>query len=127
MKHRYARMIKQMAQKKSLLKDNKDKTIWYLYVLRCCDNTFYTGITNNIERRLRMHQEGKASRYTRIRRPVELIYKEICAGRAQALACEYRLKSLSRMQKEDFIQKRLKFYVDSSNKMPIFVRLVRKT
>lgn len=74
---------------------------WFVYIVRCQGGSFYTGITNDIQRRLKMHNAGKASRYTRIRRPVELIYTETCGSRKHALIREYRIKTLSRQEKED--------------------------
>ena len=76
---------------------------WFLYILRCRNDTFYTGVTKDIDRRLKMHQAGKASLYTRTRRPVQLIYYECCAGRAQALVREYEVKALPRRSKEALI------------------------
>ncbi|MBN1869007.1 MAG: GIY-YIG nuclease family protein [Candidatus Omnitrophica bacterium] len=76
---------------------------WFLYILRCQDDTFYTGVTKDLERRLKMHNEGKASRYTRVRRPVTLIYHEDCASRAQALVLECQVKALSREEKARLI------------------------
>lgn len=81
---------------------------WVLYILRCSGNTFYTGVTKDLERRLKMHNNGKASRYTRVRRPVELIYKEDCGSRARALTREYQVKALSRKEKEDLVECRKK-------------------
>ena len=76
---------------------------WFLYILGCGDGSFYTGVTTDIDRRLREHQEGKASRYTRIRRPVVLVYQEECGTRSQSLARECAVKSLSRRRKEELI------------------------
>ncbi|OGW78383.1 MAG: hypothetical protein A2Z83_03880 [Omnitrophica bacterium GWA2_52_8] len=82
----------------------KDKSApWMLYLLRCTDLSLYTGITNNLARRFQMHQNGKASRYTRTRRPVELCYSEICGSRAQALVRECAVKAYSREKKEKLI------------------------
>jgi putative endonuclease len=77
---------------------------WFLYILRCRNNTFYTGVTKDLERRLKMHNDGKASRYTRARRPVKMIYQEHCAGHAQALVRECQVKELSRKEKEKLIK-----------------------
>lgn len=76
---------------------------WVLYILHCRNDTFYTGITKDIHRRLKMHQAGKASLYTRTRRPVRLIYYEYCDGRAQALVREYKVKALPRRGKEALV------------------------
>lgn len=76
---------------------------WFLYILRCRSDTFYTGITKDIGRRLKMHNDGKASRYTRARRPVRLIYYEHCASRAQALVRECAVKALTKGGKEKLV------------------------
>jgi putative endonuclease len=72
---------------------------YYVYILECSDGSFYVGITNNIERRLRAHNEGVASRYTRSRRPVTVRYQELCGTRSQALIRECSLRLLSRKEK----------------------------
>ncbi|MBN1940528.1 MAG: GIY-YIG nuclease family protein [Candidatus Aminicenantes bacterium] len=79
------------------------ETPWSLYILRCGDGSLYTGVTTDIERRLKMHREGKASRYTRTHLPVELVYREECGSRSAALARECAVKSLSREGKERLI------------------------
>ena len=74
---------------------------WTVYILRCADDSLYTGITNDLERRLEEHNHSdqKAARYTRSRRPVSLVYEEHCADRASATRRELDLKSLTREQK----------------------------
>jgi len=79
------------------------EAIWSLYILRCCDGSFYTGVTTDIGRRLREHEEGKASRYTRTRRPIVLVYQEECGMRSQSLAQECAVKSLRRRRKEELV------------------------
>jgi putative endonuclease len=79
------------------------ESVWFLYILKCRDGSLYTGVTNDIDRRFLLHQEGKASRYTRTRRPVVLVYREKCGGRSQALARECAVKSLSRQRKNELI------------------------
>ena len=77
---------------------------WYVYVLRCSDNSLYTGITNNLERRLKEHNESKrGAKYTRSRRPVKLESYQEYGSRSSALKEEARFKSLSRTQKLEFI------------------------
>jgi putative endonuclease len=78
---------------------------WFLYVLRCADDTFYTGVTNDLERRCRQHNAGSASRYTRGRTPVTLIYQQEFSSRGLAQRHEAHVKALSRRQKEVYIQK----------------------
>ena len=81
---------------------NKDRT-WTLYILRCDDGSFYTGMTNDLARRLNQHQDGRASRYTRSRRPVKIVYSESCISRSHALKREWEIKALSRKEKEKLI------------------------
>jgi len=76
---------------------------YYVYILECSDKSFYIGITNNLERRLRAHNEGIASKYTRSRRPVTLRYQELCGSRSQALIRECGLRLLSRKQKLELV------------------------
>jgi predicted GIY-YIG superfamily endonuclease len=77
---------------------------WFVYVLRCADGSLYTGITNNLPRRLKQHNAGTASRYTRGRLPVALAYTEFYASRNEALKREFAIKTLSRSAKEELIQ-----------------------
>jgi putative endonuclease len=78
---------------------------WRVYLLRCADGTLYTGVTNDVERRLRAHQTGRASRYTRSRRPVDLVYLERVRGRGWALQRERAIKKLSRAEKLELIDR----------------------
>ncbi len=77
--------------------------IWYLYILRCKDNTLYTGITTRVEERLKAHSSGKGAKYTRGRDPLELVYQERCGTHSQALKRELAVKALSREEKERLI------------------------
>lgn len=72
---------------------------WIVYIAQCCDGSLYTGITNDLPRRLALHNAGRASRYTRVRRPVAIVYQEHCCDRSAALKREYALKSLAREEK----------------------------
>ena len=76
----------------------------FLYILECCDGTYYTGITNDLERRFRQHNDGRGARYTRTRRPVKLLYTENCEGRSKALIRECAVKSLPRDKKRKLIE-----------------------
>ena len=79
---------------------------WYVYILQCADGTLYTGITNDLDRRLRAHNAGTASKYTRVRRPVAMVYREEADAKGNALRRELQIKSMSRQQKMDmFINK----------------------
>jgi putative endonuclease len=81
------------------------KKAWCLYILKCGDDTLYTGITNDLQRRLQRHSCGSASRYTRARLPVTIVYQEVCSGRSGALKKEYAIKRFSRAAKEAYIKK----------------------
>ncbi len=81
---------------------------WYLYVLACGDGSFYTGITNDLARRLDQHNRGTGSRYTRSRRPVTLRYREGCRDRSSALKKEYAMKARTRQEKEAYMQEKRK-------------------
>lgn len=74
--------------------------IYYLYIVCCKDNTLYTGITTNLERRIKMHNDGTGAKYTRGRGPVRLVYSQECVDRGDALKRELFVKSLSRQEKE---------------------------
>jgi putative endonuclease len=71
----------------------------YTYVLRCSDGSLYTGWTNHLENRVAAHNAGKGARYTRGRRPVELVYYETFAKKEEAMAREWAIKQLSREEK----------------------------
>ena len=73
--------------------------MWYLYILKCGDGTLYTGITNDLEKRLEAHRSGKGAKYTRGRGPLELMYRESCDSHGEALRREHSVKRLSREQK----------------------------
>ena len=68
---------------------------WTLYIVRCRDGTLYTGITNDLDRRLAMHDAGTGARYTRGRGPVRLVYREAHADRSLASKREYAVKRLT--------------------------------
>ena len=87
-------------------KPNIDPDPWFLYILECRDGSFYTGITKDIKRRLHMHEAGRASSYTRTRRPVRLLYEEPCSNRVAALVRECAVKALSRKEKEILITRK---------------------
>ena len=77
----------------------------YTYVLRCSDGSLYTGWTNNMERRLKDHNSGNGAKYTRSRRPVELIYYEQFETKEEAMRREWQIKQLTRKEKENLIYK----------------------
>ena len=71
----------------------------YVYLLRCSDGTLYCGWTTDPERRLEQHRSGTASRYTRHRQPLELVWSKACDDRSHALREEWRIKQLTRAEK----------------------------
>ena len=78
--------------------------MWFVYILKCYDNTLYTWVTTDLERRLIEHNTSdKAAKYTRIRRPLELVYSHEYENRSEATKEEYRIKQLTRKQKEQMI------------------------
>ena len=72
---------------------------YWVYILRCRDGTFYTGSTNDVDRRSAVHNSGKGAKYTRGRLPVEVIYREECESKPAALRREAAIKRLSRSEK----------------------------
>lgn len=78
-------------------------TMNYTYIVRCADNTLYTGWTNNIHKRIEAHNNGKGAKYTKSRLPVTLVYLEEHASKEQAMSREARIKQLSRKEKLDLI------------------------
>ena len=75
------------------------KEMNYVYILECSDGTFYTGWTNNLERRIAMHSKGKGAKYTRGRCPVKLVHYEEFDEKSEALKREYAIKQMSRQKK----------------------------
>lgn len=77
-------------------------TIWTVYIVRCADDTLYTGITKDVARRVEEHNSNGvlAASYTRARRPVVLVYQEAVASRSEALKREHQIKQMSRKEKE---------------------------
>jgi len=75
----------------------------YVYILECRDRTYYTGYTVNIEKRLAEHRGGRASKYTRGRLPVQLVYLEELPGKSEAMKRELQIKRLSKTAKQHLI------------------------
>ena len=91
-----------MKKKPSKSKEKVSKD-WYLYILRCADGTFYTGITIDVIARLETHNSGKGAKYTLSRLPVKLVHLETCASLSVALKRERRIKQMRRGQKETLV------------------------
>lgn len=80
---------------------------YFTYIVQCADNTLYTGITTDLERRVIEHnQDEKWAKYTRMRRPVVLIYSEAYATRSEASKREYEIKQLTKKEKEELVMKK---------------------
>jgi len=77
--------------------------MWYVYILKCNDGTLYTGITNNLDKRVSSHNKGTGAKYTKTRTPVEIVYHEEATDRSEASKREYQIKKLSRLVKENLI------------------------
>ena len=78
----------------------------YTYILKCKDDSLYTGWTNDLKKRITGHNAGKGAKYTKARRPVELVYYEEFQTREEAMKREYAIKQLSRKEKEALIKTR---------------------
>ena len=77
---------------------------YHVYVLRCSDNTFYTGYTSDVERRVREHDAGDGAKYTRGRTPVELVHVEAFDSQSAAMSREYEIKQYTRAEKERLVE-----------------------
>ena len=77
---------------------------WFVYMLRCGDDSLYTGYTNDVERRLQVHQSGKGAKYTRSRLPVSLAYREELPSRSAAMRREAALKKYTRAEKLELVR-----------------------
>ena len=73
--------------------------MWYVYILKCNDGTLYTGITNDLGKRVSSHNKGTGAKYTKTRLPVELVYSEEAPDRSSASKREYAIKKLSKKDK----------------------------
>jgi len=77
---------------------------WVVYLVKCIDGTIYTGITNDLEKRLKIHNSGKGAKYTKKRIPVVLIKFFTCESKSDALKLEYKIKQLSHNEKIKYEQ-----------------------
>ncbi|HLS67258.1 MAG TPA: GIY-YIG nuclease family protein [Pseudogracilibacillus sp.] len=87
----------------------------YVYILLCKDNTYYTGYTTDVLRRVKMHETGKGAKYTRGRSPLQLVYVEKCCNKSLALKREHEIKRMSRQEKERLIATK-GWQIDASTK-----------
>src|ERR1022692_1506726 len=97
-----------MAKKDRKPKASSSGDGWFVYIVRCADGSLYTGITKDVARRCQQHNAGTASRYTRSRPPVKLIYQEVRPDQSSALKREAAIKAMNRREKLTMIQKRKK-------------------
>ena len=95
METKYLRMIKGMKGR-----GQKD---WTVYILRCRDGSFYTGIAKDVRARVKQHSEGRGATYTRTRLPVKLLYQQSGLTRSEALIREAQIKAMPRSKKEEII------------------------
>ena len=79
----------------------------YVYILKCADNSLCTGWTNNLDKRIKAHAEGKGAKYTKARLPIELVYFEEYQDKREAMKREYAIKQLKRKEKLELIKKPL--------------------
>lgn len=82
-----------------------DEKEWHVYILRCSDGTLYTGISNDLDRRIGEHNKGMGAKYTKGRGPVRLVYQESADNRSEASKRELEIKSLTRSEKLMLIEK----------------------
>lgn len=75
----------------------------YMYVVECCDGTYYTGYTTDVKKRIAVHNSGKGAKYTRARLPVKLIYVEGFDSKEEAMSAEALFKRKTRLQKVSFL------------------------
>ena len=81
-----------------------ERMSWYIYILRCGDDTLYTGITDDVEKRFAAHCAGKGAKYTRGRGPLTLVYTEQAEDKSAALKREHAIKKLTRAEKLNLIE-----------------------
>lgn len=100
---------------------------WILYILECRGQTYYTGITNDFHRRLKLHNDGKASRYTRAHLPVRPRFTLGGLSRSQALMLEARVKKLRQVHKQEFMRMEGKLWsLLSTGMAPVFVTIYKE-
>ena len=85
----------------NIMTKNNDR--YFIYIVECSDGTLYTGYTKDVPRRVKQHNSGIASKYTRTRRPVKLVYAEECCDVSSSLKREYNIKQLTKAEKLELI------------------------
>lgn len=82
----------------------RQRKTYFVYMVRCSDNSLYTGYTvNSIETRVKKHNAGLGAKYTKARRPVQIVYTEECSSRQEAMRREFEIKKLSKKEKEAMV------------------------
>lgn len=106
------------------IKTKKKSKVWLVYILRCSDDSLYTGITNNIEKRFSAHNQGTAAKYTRSRRPVKLLAKSVKMDRSDAMRLEIKIKKLPKAKKISALEKttgeKSKARIQARKETPLF-------
>ena len=92
---------------------DESKKYHYVYMLRCADNTLYSGYTTDPKKREEVHNLGKGAKYTRVRLPVKIVYLERYEEKSDALKREYALKQLTKAKKEELILKQKSAIIES--------------
>lgn len=95
-----------------------NQKLWYVYMIRCEDNSLYTGITTDTERRFQEHKEGKGAKYTRNRKPVEFAAVFSLKNRSEASSLEFFIKKLTKKEKE--------FYISSEKNKKSFIKFAEE-
>lgn len=85
----------------------------YVYILRCNDDSLYTGWTNNLEKRLKAHSSGKGAKYTKARLPVDIVYYEEFEDKIDAMKREYEIKQLKRKEKLELINRKIDVWMSA--------------
>jgi putative endonuclease len=94
-----------------------EKSEHFFYVLTCKDGSFYGGYTNNLKRRIHLHNEGKGAKYTRGRGPVSLTFFKRFSNKSDALKAEWQFKKLTRKRKEEFLMRETGGYDVAAKKL----------
>ena len=76
---------------------------WWVYIIKCCDGSLYTGISTDLDRRFQQHRSGKGAKYFRIRQPLEIVYSEGTYSRHEASRREVKIKKMSHREKQVLI------------------------
>ena len=90
---------------------------WFLYIIRCKNKSLYTGITTDVGKRFKEHQEGKGSKYLRGKSPLKLVFKKKIGGKGMALRIESAIKKLPKVKKEELLKEKKRMNSDLFNKI----------